>query len=460
MTNIRLAIILFTLIGLHPAIAQVNFILTNSPSVGKWPKSIVAADVGSDGKIDLISANQIDNTLTVLTNAGGGIFRSNATYTVGTSPRAVVAADVTGDGKIDLISANGSGNTLSILTNNGNGTFTLASSPSAGVGAVSVVAADVNGDGKIDLITANGNSPTLSVFTNKGNGIFVSNATYSVTGAGGNYAVSVTAADVNGDGKVDLICANAGSLGQFASFSVLTNDGKGKFPTVVTYSVASSPSFIIAADVNGDGKPDLAYVNENKYTSDGMQTGFDNTLTIWTNNGSGGFSSNATYTVGSGPSSIVAADVNGDGKVDLITANYASASLSILTNSGSGGFALASSLGTGVQPWSVVAADVNNDGKLDLICGNNTYQPIVSGTLSVFINNSIFPTPTLIAKQSGNNLLISWPSSWTNWTLLQNTNLAMTNWTIFSGVISNDGTNKNATNSLTTGNKYFRLSHP
>ncbi len=444
---------------MYQAAAQTSFTLTSSPRVGKWPKSVVTADINGDGKVKLICANQLDNNLTVLTNAGSGIFGSNATYAVGSSPRAVIAADVNGDGKIDLISANGSGNTLSILTNNG-GAFVLASSPSANVGAVSAAAADINGDGKIDLISANGNSPTLSVFTNKGNGIFVSNATYSVVGVGGNYAVSVTTADVNGDGKIDLICANSGSLGQFASLSVLTNNGKGNFPTIANYSVASSPSCIIAADVNGDGKPDLVYVNENKYTPDGMQTGFDDTLTIWTNNGSGVFSSNATYTVGSGPSSVVAADVNGDGRLDLITANYAGASLSILTNNGSGGFALASSLSTGIQPWQVVAADVNNDGKVDLICGNNTYQPIVSGTLSVFINASIFPTPTLAIKQLAKNLVMSWSSSWTNWTLLQNTNLTTTNWTIFTGTIGNDGTNKIATNSLTTGNKYFRLSHP
>ena len=86
----------------------------------------MAADVNGDGKLDLISANVNDNTLTVLTNNGSGVFGSNATLTVGSYPNCVVAADVNGDGKSDLISANsggGTGNTLTVLTNNGSGIF-------------------------------------------------------------------------------------------------------------------------------------------------------------------------------------------------------------------------------------------------------------------------------------------------------------------------------------------------
>jgi hypothetical protein len=126
--------------------------LVSSPGVGANPQSVIAVDVKGDGKLDLISANAGDNTLSVLTNNGNGIFGSNATLNVGSFPVCVTAADVNGDGKLDLISANLGANTLTVLTNNGNGNFgsnaTLNVYVYLGPGCpVSVVAADVNGDG-------------------------------------------------------------------------------------------------------------------------------------------------------------------------------------------------------------------------------------------------------------------------------------------------------------------------
>ena len=96
--------------------------------MGTAPFGIVVADVNGSGKPDLIGANSGDNTLTVLTNNGSGVFSSNATYIVGNTPISVAAADVNSDGKLDLISANSGDNTLTILTNNGDGTFTFFSS--------------------------------------------------------------------------------------------------------------------------------------------------------------------------------------------------------------------------------------------------------------------------------------------------------------------------------------------
>ncbi len=231
-----------------------NFVLASSPFVGSAPWSVTAADVNGDGKVDLISANANDNTLSVLTNNGGGFVLASSPSVVGGTPQSVTAADVNGDGKVDLIGASYFSGTLSVLTNNGSGGFLLASLPGTGPLPYSVTAADVNGDGKVDLIIANNTfSGTLSVLTNNGSGGFGLAALPGV----GSRPRSVAAADVNGDGKVDLISANSGN----ATLSVLTNNGSGGFGLASSPNVGGLPYSVVAADVNGDGKVDLISAN-------------------------------------------------------------------------------------------------------------------------------------------------------------------------------------------------------
>lgn len=246
------------------------------------------------------------------------------------------------------------------------GIFNYSSSPAVGNNPAGVTAADVNGDGKVDLISANsgnGFGNTLSVLTNDGSGGFVLASSPSV----GPTPWSVAAADLNGDGKVDLISANE----EGASMTVLTNDGSGGFVLASSLGVGTGPRSVAAADVNGDGKLDLISANSTA-----------STLTVQTNNGGGGFALASTPGVGSGPDCVTAADINGDGKVDLISANYNSATLTVLTNDGGGGFVVSSSPGVGSSPIFVTSTDVNSDGKVDLISANYS-----ANTLSVLTND-------------------------------------------------------------------------
>jgi hypothetical protein len=269
------------------------------------------------------------------------------------------------------------------------------------------------------------------------------------------------AADVNGDGKLDLISANLSAN----TITVLTNNGSGVFGFSATLNVGKNPNSIIAADVNGDGKLDLISSNDGT-----------NTLTVLTNNGSGVFGLNATLTVGGKPFFVTATDLNGDGKLDLISANGGSwptgngTALTVLTNNGSGVFGSNTTITVGNTPYFVVAADLNGDGKPDLIASN-----FKDNTVTVLMNTSIFPAttnfPKLNIRQQGRNMRVAWPSVSPGWSLQEKPDLTKPNWLpcgydgypiaeVGAYLIDDDGTNKSLTFPPGVRKLFFRLLHP
>jgi len=305
------------------------------PGITSEPTCVAAADLNSDGHLELISSDNYINEMSILTNKGGGVFKQEEGLPIftgggpgggGREPVFFTVADVNGDGKPDLITVNtyDVDNNISILTNGGNFFFTNSATLPVGFIPSCVAATDINGDGSIDLVCANygdscGDGNTLTVFTNDGVGDFTSNATITV----GYGPVCVVAADVNGDGYVDLITANQGDF----TLTVLTNDGHGNF-TLQSTIPAIGPSWVVAADLTGSGHFDLAVANS--------FSGYRGSVTVFLNDGRGNFSSNTTVQVGSAafnnyPNCIAAADFNGDGEMDLVVANFGSSSLTVLT---------------------------------------------------------------------------------------------------------------------------------
>jgi len=301
-------------------------------SGGSLPYSVAVADVNGDGKPDLLVANcgpiginacQTGNGLVgVLLGNGDGTFQPVITYSSGGSTAVSVAvADVNGDGKLDILVANEcdtsstcADGSVGVLLGNGDGTFRGAKIYDVGFAINSLAIADVNGDGKLDLLVAKGGANNnVGVLLGDGDGTFQTVLDYE---SGGNTALSVTVADVNGDGRPDLLVGNQCDMSNNCangSVGVLLGNGNGTFQPVVTYGSRGPGVFALAvADVNGDGTPDLLDASF-----------FFNTVGVLLGNGDGTFQAVTTYdTGGILPRSIAVADLNGDGKPDVAVANF------------------------------------------------------------------------------------------------------------------------------------------
>ncbi|WP_341882121.1 FG-GAP-like repeat-containing protein [Synechococcus sp. UW140] len=340
-------------------------------STGDSPRSVALGDLNGDGTLDIIAANQGSNKVSVLLGTGNGSFAVQATFATdaGTDagPYSLALGDVNGDGKLDIVTANQSSNQASVLLGNGDGTFAAEVAFATGANPFSVALGDLNGDGTLDIITANLGSTTVSVLLGNGNGTFQGQQAFA-TGAN---PFSVSMGDVNGDGRLDITTANLFS----DTASVLLGNGNGTFGPKTDFATGSYPASVTLGDVNGDGRLDIIAANYNS----------DNASVILGTGGSAlfaTFSPQQTFAAGNGAQSQALGDLNGDGKLDMVTANGGDSTASVLLGNGNGTFQTQATVSTGTAPRSVTLGDVNDDGRLDLITANRD-----SSTVSVLLGN-------------------------------------------------------------------------
>jgi VCBS repeat protein len=367
-------------------------------STGNGAISVAAADLNADGKTDLAVANQHTGTppgdVSILLGNGLGGFSAApfSPIAVGADPVSVVVADLNGDGKPDLavvnadeLAANGS---VSILLQNSTGPFgfSAAGSPVPVGGTPQSIAVghlNDNVDAITDLAVVNEGTGDVSILLGTGSGGF---NTFTVMLPGSvPLPQSVTAADFNADGNIDLATANE----RLNNITILLGNGDGTFPSpnISTRAVGTGPSDVASSDLNGDGKVDLAVANTTS-----------STVSILLGNGNGTFTdaplSPVSVGAAAGPEGTAAADFNLDGKVDLAVAKTMAGNLAILLqNSTGGGFTLfGTSFAAGTEPTSIVAAnlDVNTDSKPDLALANYG-----SGNVTIQLNKT--PPPTAVA---------------------------------------------------------------
>ena len=359
------------------------------------PGKVLIADINGDGKNDILTANRNTNTIGALLNRGSGQFVSGYNFAAGGTPAGMATADVNGDGKIDILTTV-DGLSVAVLLGTNGGNFQAPVLYSAGasnfLGANSLALADMNGDGQLDAVTTNSNNHSVSVLPGTGAGTFGTAATFS-TGVSSPYGFAtepgaLALMDVNGDGRTDIVAADT----KFYSVSVLLASSTGTgFQPAIVYSVGigSYPYGLQVADVNGDNRPDILTAN---YNSDKVG--------VLLNAGAGIFQPPVQYSLGpvnSAAQDLAVADVNGDTKLDLITANNGSNSAGVLLGNGNGTFqpvvvVRASNFATGatISPNAVAVGDLTGDGKPDLALTDDGFNVV-----SVVPNNS-----TYLATQS------------------------------------------------------------
>ncbi|MGC9503932.1 FG-GAP-like repeat-containing protein [Baaleninema sp.] len=415
---------------------SVEFTRTDYPITGSSPQSVVVADFNNDSHLDIATANEQTDNISVLLGDGTGNFGSAVNFPVSTEPpplvgyqpRAMVAGDFNNDTRQDLAIANHAGS-LSILWGDGTGNFNSTTplalnnfdiaSRSSFVDPIfnpnSISAGQVNQDGNLDLIIAGDAIDYDDVLVLLGNGAGQFSAT-SVSANG--YVEDAIATDINRDGNADLVTAN--SLPAFSSdtVSLFFGDGTGNFTPETDFPLGldAGASAVVTEDFNRDGNPDVALANA--ATRPGslsvlLGNGTDNL------NPAKSFNADNPFTLGL--SDVATGDFNGDGILDLAaTAKDVSRNeleqgtddtVSIFLGDGTGSFGAATAVDVANGPTSVAAGDFNHDGYTDLVTAQQW-----SDDVSVLIQSiptgseppvSLEPTPNddvLLGSETGEQI--------------------------------------------------------
>jgi hypothetical protein len=278
---------------------------------GGQPEGVAIADFNHDGQPDLAVTNWADGTVSILRGDGGREFTAPPlTFPCGETPHGIAVGDFDRDGILDLVVANDLAGTVSVLRGLGSGAFEGPRAIRVGDLAVSAVAADLNGDGNLDILVAN--QPGVAVLLGNGNGTFHSPTQYPTGGRA--YALAV--ADLNADGKADVVVGNEDLDG----FALLMGIGSGTFGPMQSYeSGRVTAASIVPADFDGDGLLDLAVAD-----ATGDQ------ILVFRNLGDAAFALHSSYVLAGYPLALAVSDLDGDGKSDLVASAYLSSKIAVM----------------------------------------------------------------------------------------------------------------------------------
>ncbi len=331
---------------------NLDFRVHTIPSSVDEPVSVHAADLDGDGDMDVLSASSGDDTIAWYENDGNGNFSTHTITTAADGARSVFAADIDGDGIMDVLSASANDDTIAWYRNDGDANFTAHTITTAADGAWSVHAVDLDADGDVDVLSASWNDDTIAWYENDGNGNFT---IHTITSSA-DRATSVFVADVNGDGHLDVLS------GAYSQITWYQNDGNQVFAAHEIPHSATGVRCVYAADVDGDGDTDVLSASD-----------AGEMLWWYENDGSEVFTPRYVFDTTERARAILAADVDGDGDADILATLsggsrvWGEGKVNCYENNGNQGFTPYDIATPAPSVLSVFAADMDGDGDMDAL---------------------------------------------------------------------------------------------
>jgi len=334
---------------------------------GRNPDALACADFNRDGKLDLAVASSGTDDVTIFLGDGRGGLRRAGSYPAGPNPTEIAVADFNRDGTLDLAIANHGTPRVTVLLGDGRGGFRLAPGSPLAVRSRphphTIDSCDVNGDGIPDLVIDSWGENRLTLLLGDGKGGF------ALPGipidAGRKPYRNLRARDLDGDGKCDIVTPNMVER----SVTVLFGDGRGGFRGSERPPIPAGPSpFAVAVgDVNGDGKLDLVLANYSGQITDPSGDG----LTFLLGDGHGNFRLGPKIPTGRGSGDVAVGDVDGDGIADAVTADAGSRGVTVAYGGPDGlSPSRAVTVPIGETFWRVMLADFDGNGRSDLVTAN------------------------------------------------------------------------------------------